>query len=315
MTMQNPTYPFPGPLSPTTAATTTRSNPNVAFTTPPNYAARLSNLLTLKGFNPLWCPTLVTHPTPHSLKPYLSPPPTLESFSAIAFTSRAAITSLSTATADFAEPLLSPHGQTFILAALGKDSELIVQDFIAKFCQNPNRIRVLVPPIATPSGLVHALGLGLGRRVLCLVPTVVGLDEPAVVPNFVKELEEKGWDPVRVSAYETRWKGRECGKELVEKCERGELGAVVFTSTAEVDGLLKSLREMVGWDWETVRKTCPDLVVAAHGPVTAAGAESLGVKVDLVEDATSEELLRLRMATMLSNNLGSSVCFDSLGQL
>ncbi|KAK7840120.1 hypothetical protein CFP56_017192 [Quercus suber] len=286
MTMQNPTYPFPGPLSPTTAATTTRSNPNVAFTTPPNYAARLSHLLTLKGFNPLWCPTLVTHPTPHSLKPYLSPPPTLESFSAIAFTSRAAITSLSTAIADFAEPLLSPHGHTFVLAALGKDSELIVHDdsFIAKFCQNPNRIRVLVPPIATPSGLVHALGLGLGRRVLCLVPTVVGLDEPAVVANFVKELEEKGWDPVRVSAYETRWKGRECGKELVEKCERGELGAVVFTSTAEVDGLLKSLREMVGWDWEMVRKTCPDLVVAAHGPVTAAGAESLGVKVDLVSD-------------------------------
>lgn len=41
---------------------------------------------------------------------------------------------------------------------------------------------------------------------------------------------------------------------------------------------------MVGWDWEMVRKTCPDLVVAAHGPVTAAGAESLGVKVDLVSD-------------------------------
>jgi uroporphyrinogen-III synthase len=279
MNMQNPTYPPPGPLSPTI----TCSKPSVAFTTPSNYAARLSHLLTLKGYNPLWCPTLLVHQTPHSLKPYLSPP-NLESFSAVAFTSRAAISSLSTAANDFNEPFLSPHGETFVIAALGKDSELILDNdsFISKFCQNPNRIRVLVPPIATPSGLVESLGLGLGRRVLCPVPTVVGLDEPPVVPNFLGELERKGWVPVRVSAYETRWAGRECGREVVERCERGELGAVVFTSTAEVDGLLKSLKELCGWDWEMVRKTCPQLVVAAHGPVTAAGAESLGVKVDVV---------------------------------
>lgn len=278
MTTHNPTHP-PPPASLSPAATTT-NKPTVAFTTPQNYASRLSRLLTLKGYDPLWCPTVHVHATPHSLIPYLSPP-NLDAFSALAFTSRAAIHSLSAAAADFKQPLLSPRGEAFIVAALGKDSELIDHDFVSKLCENAKRITVLVPPIATPSGLVESLGDGLGRRVLCPVPLVVGLTEPPVVPDFLRDLEEKGWVPVRVSAYETRWAGAECARGVVER-GRG-LGAVVFTSSAEVEGLLKSLREF-GWrDWEEfVKERCPEVVVAAHGPVTAAGAERLGVKVDVV---------------------------------
>lgn len=170
-----------------------------------------------------------------------------------------------------------------MIAALGKDAELIDADLVAKFCENPERIKLLVPPTATPSGLVESLGRGNGRRVLCPVPLVVDLEEPPVVPNFLRDLEAKGWVAVRVSAYETRWAGPECAREVVERCERRELYAVVFTSTAEVEGLLKSLREL-GWRdlKELVRERCPELVVAAHGPVTASGARRLGVKVDVV---------------------------------
>lgn len=64
--------------------------------------------------------------------------------------------------------------------------------------------------------------------------------------------------------------------------ERDDLDAIVFTSTAEVEGLLKSLSEFYGLDWAMVRRRWPELVVAAHGPVTAAGAERLGVSVDVV---------------------------------
>lgn len=63
--------------------------------------------------------------------------------------------------------------------------------------------------------------------------------------------------------------------------EEGGLDAIVFTSTAEVEGLLKSLKEF-GLDWRMVKKRCPGLIVACHGPVTADGAERLGVRVDLV---------------------------------
>ena len=61
----------------------------------------------------------------------------------------------------------------------------------------------------------------------------------------------------------------------------GDVAALVFTSTAEVEGFLKSLREL-GTEWRELRARAPAMVVAAHGPVTQAGAERLGVKVDVV---------------------------------
>ncbi|KDP38630.1 hypothetical protein JCGZ_03983 [Jatropha curcas] len=262
--------------------------PTVAFTTPQNYATRLSQLLTLKSLTPLWCPTIITGPTPQilsSLALHLAPS-TISSISAVVFPSRTAITAFSTAIKSLATPLLPTKGDSFIVGALGKDAELIDTEFLLNFCSNIDRIRVLVPPTATPTGLVQLLGAGGGRRVLCLVPEVVGLEEPPVVPNFLRELQASSWSPVRVDAYQTRWLGPSCAEEIVNrseaKTEEGNgLDAVVFTSSAEVEGLLKSLNEL-GWDWETVRRRWPDLVVAAHGPVTAAGAERLGVDVDVV---------------------------------
>ncbi|KAF7838918.1 Tetrapyrrole biosynthesis, uroporphyrinogen III synthase [Senna tora] len=260
--------------------------PTIAFTTPPNYATRISHVLSRNGYNPLWCPTLIVEVTPHtisSLKPYLSPQ-SLDPFSAIAFTSRTAIQAFSDAAASagvLTEPPLSPSGDVFTIAALGKDSELIDHGFVSKLCDNLKRVRVLVPPTATPSGLVASLGEGGNRRVLCPVPLVVELEEPPVVPNFLGELHANGWFPVRVNAYETRWAGPQCAEGIVRKAEERQLDAIVFTSSAEVEGILKSLREF-GLDFESLRKMCPELIVASHGPVTKAGAERLGVKVDVV---------------------------------
>ncbi|KAJ8753231.1 hypothetical protein K2173_017838 [Erythroxylum novogranatense] len=257
----------------------TTHNPIVAFTTPENYAARLSRLLALNSLTPLWCPTITTKPTPQALVHHLAPN-SLTGFSALAFPSRTAISAVTAASLSLPTPLLPPSGDKFIVAALGKDAELINEEFLRRFCGDNEKVRVLVPPTATPADMVRCLGEGFGRRVLCPVPRVVGLTEPPVVPGFIRELEESGWVPVRVDAYETRWSGPKCARTIVERREKG-LDAVVFTSIGEVEGLLKSLVEL-GWDWETVRRVWPRLVVAAHGPVTAAGAESLGVDVDVV---------------------------------
>ncbi|CAJ1975572.1 unnamed protein product [Sphenostylis stenocarpa] len=256
-------------------------NPTVAFTTPPNYAARLSNLLTLSAYTPLWCPTLLIQPTPSTLTSFLSPH-SLHLFSAIAFTSRTAIQAFLQAATPLSHPPLPPQGPTFTLAALGKDADLIDAHFLSAFCSNSDRLCVLVPPTATPSALAAALGDGCGRKVLCPVPRVVGVEEPPVVPGFLRELRCGGWVPVRVEAYETRWAGAGCAEGIVKASEEeGGLDAVVFTSTAEVEGLLKSLKEF-GLGFADLRRRCPRLVVAAHGPVTAAGAQRLGVEVDVV---------------------------------
>ncbi|KAK3027583.1 hypothetical protein RJ639_042259 [Escallonia herrerae] len=281
--LQNLQLPLPSPNN--------NASRVVAFTTPQSYAARLSHLLHLKGWSPLWCPTVVVEPTPHTksnLQRYLSSTPQtksrLQDFSAIAFTSRIGISAFTQAMDELALPPLSPFGNTFTISALGRDSELLNDSFVSQICKNPERIRILIPPVATPTGLVESLGFGRGKRVLCPVPLVVGLEEPLVVPGFLRDLSSNGWVAARVDGYETRWAGKKCAEVVVGMSSEeggGGLDAVVFTSTAEVEGLLKSLEEF-GLDWEAVRKRCPQLVVAAHGPVTASGAERLGVGVDVV---------------------------------
>lgn len=123
-----------------------------------------------------------------------------------------------------------------------------------------------------------SLGLGGGRRVLCPVPLVVGLEEPPVVPEFLAALEASGWAPVRVPAYETKWAGPACAAALLRA---GGVDAIVFTSTAEVEGLVKGLEGM-GLGWGEVRRRWPGIVVAAHGLVTASGAAAAGVEVEVV---------------------------------
>ena len=41
-------------------------------------------------------------------------------------------------------------------------------------------------------GLVVAQGDTLERRILCLVPTVVDVEEPLMIPNFFEDLEASG---------------------------------------------------------------------------------------------------------------------------
>ncbi|MQL99571.1 hypothetical protein Taro_032303 [Colocasia esculenta] len=270
----------------------------VAFTTPPAYAGRLTRLLELRGAAPLPVPTVVVEPTPATLAAlgrYLPPAgagaasshEALDSFSALAFTSRTGISAFALALSGTGglPPPLADTGEVFTVCALGKDAEQLREGgFLARLCRNPRRVRVLVPEIASPAGLVESLGRGSGRRVLCPVPEVVGLTEPPVVPDFLRGLAAMGWAAVRVPAYETRWAGPGCVEPVVGL--DGPLDAVLFTSTAEVEGLVKGL-DSVGWEWARVREQWPGMLVAAHGPVTADGAERMGVRVDVVGSSFS----------------------------
>ncbi|KAM0912144.1 hypothetical protein ACQ4PT_012989 [Festuca glaucescens] len=147
------------------------------------------------------------------------------------------------------------------------------------------RVAVLVPDIPTPAGLVEALGCGSGRRVLCPVPDVDGLREQPVVPDFLAGLEAAGWVAVRAPAYTTCWAGPGCAEALVAP-DATAPDAVVFTSSAEVEGLLKGL-DAAGWNWARLRARWPDMVVAAHGPVTPDGVRRLGIEVDVVSSRFS----------------------------
>ncbi|CAN6167483.1 unnamed protein product [Urochloa humidicola] len=262
----------------------------VAFTTPQTggggaYGGRLGALLRQRGARPVPVPTIAVHPhDPDRLSPFLLPG-ALDPFAALAFTSRSGISAFSRALPSSHHPLSDPCADAsalpFTVAALGSDADLLDGAFLSRLCGDAGRrVTVLVPDVATPAGLVEALGRGSGRRVLCPVPEVVGLREPPVVPDFLAGLEAAGWVAVRAPAYATCWAGPGCAEALVAP-DAAAPDAVVFTSTAEVEGLLKGL-DAAGWSWARLRTRWPGMVVAAHGPVTAAGARSLGVEVDVV---------------------------------
>ncbi|KAF8694876.1 hypothetical protein HU200_037976 [Digitaria exilis] len=260
----------------------------VAFTTPQTggggaYGGRLGSLLRQRGARPVPVPTIAVEPhDPDRLRPFLLPG-ALDHFAALAFTSRSGISAFARALPSSHRPLSDASAFPFTIAALGSDADLLDRAFLSRLCggdAGATRVTVLVPEVPTPAGLVEALGRGSGRRVLCPVPDVVGLREPPVVPNFLAGLEEAGWVAVRAPAYTTRWAGPGCAEALVDP-DAAAPDAVVFTSTAEVEGLLKGL-DAVGWSWARLRARWPGMVVAAHGPVTADGARSLGVEVDVV---------------------------------
>ncbi|KAK3132657.1 hypothetical protein QOZ80_6AG0525860 [Eleusine coracana subsp. coracana] len=265
----------------------------VAFTTPQTggggaYGGRLGALLLQRGAHPVPVPTITVRPhDPDRLLPFLLPG-ALDPFAAIAFTSRSGISAFAAALpSSSSSPHLHPLSATasalpFTVAALGSDADLLDDAFLSLLCGAAARVTVLVPEVPTPAGLVEALGPGSGRRVLCPVPDVVGLREPPVVPDFLAGLEAAGWAAVRAPAYATCWAGPGCAEALVGADDDADApDAVVFTSTAEVEGLLKAL-DAAGWSWARLRARWPGMVVAAHGPVTADGARRLGVEVDAV---------------------------------
>ncbi|ERN11438.1 hypothetical protein AMTRI_Chr03g137950 [Amborella trichopoda] len=273
----------PNPSSPRNPSSSPLSHRHVVYTTPAHYAPSLERRLRAHQAHPLWLPTISVLSTPHTktlIRNHLQKT-LINQSSAIAFTSRAAINSFSEALSEILTlngPPLSGEGEPFYLCALGRDSELLDQRFVLSLCENLDRVRVFVPSVPTPKAMAEELGDGLNREILCLVPLVTGLDEPSVVPDFLGALKDQNWRPIRLNSYETRWAGLDCAEFLISD-EASD--AIVFTSTAEVQGLIKGLKKL-GFEWVMVREKRPGLVVAAHGPVTALGAKKLGVDIDLV---------------------------------
>lgn len=143
---------------------------------------------------------------------------------------------------------------------------------------------VLTPARASTSGLVEALvarGGIEGRRAVCPVPEVISpLVEPSVVPMFVAGLEAAGAKVARVPAYVTQLgtSAEMCHAEA-DMLRQGSIEAIVFSSTAEAQGLV----HLIGKEAVMEAIKANGIVLAAHGPQTAAGAAAvLGMDVPCV---------------------------------
>lgn len=236
----------------------------VLFTAPRNYAGRLGQLLIERGARPVWMPTISIEP----LADYSAFDEVIrerDKYDWIAFTSRNGID----AYLNRLEALgLRPADVAGLkTAAIGNDARLLEQAGLKP---------ALVPPAPSPTGIVEELRRRgqISGVVIVPAPDVVGMDEPAVVPDFIRGLEAIGLKTRRVPAYVTAREtaNLEVGTRMLLA---GEVDIVAFTSRGEIDSLLLHLGER-----RDVLNSRAAL--ACFGPITSAGARLRNLTVDIV---------------------------------
>ncbi|WP_414755168.1 uroporphyrinogen-III synthase [Anabaena sp. CCY 9910] len=236
----------------------------ILVTAPRNYASRLSAQIICKGGLPILMPTIETC--------YLSNFSQLDAvigcineFDWIAFTSRNGIIA-------FFERLHNldisiTKLQNCQLCALGKDIDVLLSLF--------GRVD-LIPDESSPAGIVakfsqiHGIS---GQKILVPVPEVIGIPEPNIVPNFIKDLEKLGMQVIRVPTYITQSLDKNIYSVEINLIQQGLIDVIAFSSTAEIESFLTMFNS---------KNEFQHCVVACFGPYTAANAQNLGLNVSLV---------------------------------
>jgi len=238
----------------------------ILYTTPRNYAGRLGRYLIEHGARAIWMPTIVIEPMP-DYSVFDDVLRNAGKYDWIAFTSRNGIEALLDRMEALGLEQADLKGLRF--AAVGNDAKALEQAGIT-----PD----LVPPVSSPIGIVNELkrrGHTSGT-VLVPAPDVLGMEEPEVVPDFIRDLEAIGLDTVKVPAYVTAraTDGLELGTQLLLD---GQVDVIAFTSRGEMESLLLHLG-----DQRSVLDG--DTAIACFGPITAGGAKLRNIRVDIVSE-------------------------------
>ena len=152
------------------------------------------------------------------------------------------------------------------LCALGKDAEKLFQFGLKAD---------LIPEESSPQGIVNELSKAniAQQKILVPVPKVVGISEPNIIPNFVKNLEKIGLQVTCVPAYLTQPLQENLYEVELDLIRQKKVEMIAFSSTGEVESFIKMFHS------KTEYEHC---AVACFGPYTAANAKKLGIRVSVV---------------------------------
>jgi len=240
-------------------------NKRVLFTCPRHYAGNLTLYLVERGARPVWMPTIAIYPVDDYTE-FDQAIQSLSKYDWIGFTSMMGT-------------------QAFInrLKQLGLDASVIKQTKIAAFRPDADPLKQLdikpdlVPGISYPSEMIKEMqSIGpKGGRVLVPVPVVHGVAEPFVIPEFISELECIGMEVHRIPVYQTLAtdEGNQWAKAMLLD---GEIDITLFTSSAEIFGLLRTLDGKP----DAINRT----TVAFMGDYTARTGRELGINVDILPE-------------------------------
>jgi uroporphyrinogen-III synthase/uroporphyrinogen III methyltransferase/synthase len=224
----------------------------VLVTRPPEQSAELSGMLLEREAKVISAPAIELVSAPRRTLDQAAKQLAAGTFEWALFTSRAGVDALASALARVGKRFPEVPGR---LAAVGEGTARALESFGGR----PD----LVPSTYTTSALARAMPRGNGRVLLARADIAPGGLEEALV--------RKGWTPVRVDAYGTRFASRLPG-EAARALRDGVVDAVTFTSASTVRGFMAMARRLNETETELPRAVC-------IGPVTAEAARRAGFRV------------------------------------
>ena len=239
----------------------------ILVTAPGTYAARLLPLLIQRGGRPIYVPVVEDLPltdTSHLDRVVA----TLHEYDWAIFCSRNAIRT----TLDRLQKLRCSIDvfKGCRTVAIGKDADAL---------QDAGVTVDMIPKDSSLRGIADEFRQFPSRaRVVVFTPAVVGMPEPNVIPNFVQELVELGFDVSRTDCYMLATVSHENEREL-DFVGRHGVDIAIFTSSIEIEGLMLAFPRS--------KDILNQAIILCFGPKCGETASHFGIPVHVLPRDTS----------------------------
>ena len=128
-----------------------------------------------------------------------------------------------------------------------------------------------------PNGIVEALSKEpfiQGQNIVVVAPLVLGVNEPNVIPNLIRDIRNLNTNVTKAEAYITQLSDSLKYLDEIKLLKKGEIDIIAFTSTSEIEALIKF----------TSIDVIDKQIVACFGPYTGNNAKKLGLHPEYIGD-------------------------------
>lgn len=234
----------------------------ILVTAPSNYAYRFANVIEEAGGKAILFPTIQTIINPNT-KAIDSIWKQAESIDWLVLPSRKAMDAFF----DRIDSTSLNSISKLRFCAIGNDINYLKEKY--------NTIAAIEPKESGPNGIVEELGKQAniqGQNIVVIAPLVIGVEEPNVIPNFIRDLKSLKANVTKAEGYITQLSDSLNYLNEIELLKNGKIDIIAFTSTAEIEALIKL----------TSLELIDKQIVACFGPYTGNNAKEFGLNPEYI---------------------------------
>lgn len=234
----------------------------ILVTAPSNYAYRFANVIEEAGGKAILFPTIQTIINPNT-KAIDSIWKQAESIDWLVLPSRKAMDAFF----DRIDSTSLNSISKLRFCAIGNDINYLKEKY--------NTIAAIEPKESGPNGIVEELGKQAniqGQNIVVIAPLVIGVEEPNVIPNFIRDLKRLKANVTKAEGYITQLSDSLNYLNEIELLKNGKIDIIAFTSTAEIEALIKL----------TSLELIDKQIVACFGPYTGNNAKEFGLNPEYI---------------------------------